>query len=194
MKRTQLPLSLLITCFLLTQLQGCAAPILVAGAAGGASVANDKRSTRSMVDDQVIESRTKDKIYANAEVAKKIHINVTSYNGVVLLTGEALSRSLRTRAINIARHIDKVRRVHNEIRVADLTGFSSRTNDSWITSKVKTQMLATKGFKSSQVKVTTEAGTVYIMGLVTKAAGNQAAEIARNISGVKRVVKLFEYN
>lgn len=194
MKRTQLPLSLLITCFLLTQLQGCAAPILVAGAAGGATVANDKRSTRSLVDDQVIETRTKDKIYANAEVAKKIHINVTSYNGVVLLTGEALSRSLRTRAINIARHIDKVRRVHNEIRVADLTGFSSRTNDSWITSKVKTQMLATKGFKSSQVKVTTEAGTVYIMGLVTKEVGNQAAEIARNVSGVKRVVKLFEYN
>ena len=101
--------------------------------------------------------------------------------------------SLRTHIINIARHIDNVRRVHNEIRVANLTGFSSRTNDSWITSKVKTQMLATKGFKSSQIKVTTEAGTVYIMGLVTKKAGNQAAEIARNVSGVKRVVKLFEY-
>ena len=146
-----------------------------------------------MVDDQVIETKTKDKIYADAEVAKKIHINITSYNGVVLLTGEALSRSLRTRAINITRHIDNVRRVHNEVRVADLTTFSSRTNDSWITSKVKTQMLTTKGFKSSQIKVTTESGTVYLMGLVTKQAGNQAAGIARNVSGVKRVVKLFEY-
>ena len=126
-------------------------------------------------------------------IAKKIHINITSYNGVVLLTGEALSDSLRTHAINIARQINKVKRVHNEIRVADLTSFSSRTNDSWITSKVKTQMFATKGFKSSQVKVITEASTVYIMGLVTKKVGNQAAEIARNVAGVKRVVKLFEY-
>jgi len=193
MKRIHLPLSLFLTCFLLTQLQGCAAPLLVAGAAGGATVANDKRNTRSMVDDQVIETKTKDKIYADEEVAKKIHINITSYNGVVLLTGETLSRSLRTRVINITRHIDKVRRVHNEIRVADLTTFSSRTNDSWITSKVKTQMFAAKDFKSSQIKVTTEAGTVYLMGLVTKKAGNRAAEISRNISGVKRVVKLFEY-
>ena len=193
MKPLSLYLNLLLTCFLLMQLQGCAAPVLVAGAAGGATIANDKRSTRSMVDDQVIEAKTKDKIYSDVEIAKKIHINVTSYNGVVLLTGETLSRSLRTHVINIARHIDNVRRVHNEIRVANLTGFSSRTNDSWITSKVKTQMLATKGFKSSQIKVTTEAGTVYIMGLVTKEVGNQAAEIARNVSGVKRVVKLFEY-
>ena len=193
MKPLSLYLNLLLTCFLLMQLQGCAAPVLVAGAAGGATIVNDKRSTRSMVDDQVIEAKTKDKIYSDVGIAKKIHINVTSYNGVVLLTGETLSRSLRTHVINIARHIDNVRRVHNEIRVANLTGFSSRTNDSWITSKVKTQMLATKGFKSSQIKVTTEAGTVYIMGLVTKEAGNQAAEIARNVSGVKRVVKLFEY-
>jgi len=185
--------NLILACFLLTQLQACAAPLLVAGAAGGATVANDKRSTRSMVDDQVIEAKTKDKIYADTEIAKKIHINVTSYNGVVLLTGETLSRSLRTHVINITRHIDNVRRVHNEIRVADLTGLGSRTNDSWITSKVKTQMLAAKGFKSPQIKVTTETGTVYIMGLVTKEAGNQAAEIARNVSGVKRVVKLFEY-
>ena len=193
MKPLSLYLNLLLTCFLLMQLQGCAAPVLVAGAAGGATIVNDKRSTRSMVDDQVIEAKTKDKIYSDVEIAKKIHINVTSYNGVVLLTGETLSRSLRTHVINVARHIDNVRRVHNEIRVANLTDFSSRTNDSWITSKVKTQMLATKGFKSSQIKVTTEAGTVYIMGLVTKSTGNKAAEIARNVSGVKRVVKLFEY-
>ncbi len=193
MKPLFLKLNFLLICFVLTQLQGCAAPLLVAGAAGGATVATDKRNTRSMIDDQLIETETKDKIYAETEIAKKIHINVTSYNGVVLLTGETLSRSLRTRAINVARQINKVKRVHNEIRVADLTSFSSRTNDSWITSKVKTQMFATKGFKSSQVKVITEAGTVYIMGLVTKKAGNQAGEIARNVTGVKRVVKLFEY-
>lgn len=186
-------LYLLLVLFLLSQLQGCAAPIVVAGAAGGAVAANDERNTRSLIDDQLIETKAKDKLYANAEVAKRIHINVTSYNGVVVLTGEVLSRSLRNRAINIVRHMDKVRRVHNELRVADLAGFQSRTSDSWITSKVKAQMITTKGFTSSQVKVVTEAGTVYLMGLVTKDTGNQAAEIARNVSGVKRVVKLFEY-
>lgn len=193
MNRIYPPLALLLTCFLLIQLQGCAAPLLVAGAAGGATVANDKRSTRSMVDDQVIETKTKDKIYADEDISKKIHINITSYNGIVLLTGETLSRSLRTRVINIARHIDKVHRVHNEIRVSDLTDFSSRTNDSWITSKVKTQMLTAKGFDSTRVKVVTEAGAVYLMGLVSRDVGKRAANIARQISGVKRVVKVFEY-
>lgn len=186
-------LYLIILFYLVALLQGCAAPVIVAGAAGGAIVASDERNTRSMVDDQLIESQAKDKLYAEPEIARKIHINVTSYNGIVLLTGETVNRSLRTRAINIVRHMDKVRRVHNEIRVGDLTGLKSRTNDGWITSKVKTQMLTTKGFKSGQVKVTTENGSVYLMGLVNKEAGNKAAEIARNVSGVKRVVKLFEY-
>jgi osmotically-inducible protein OsmY len=186
-------LHLLFVFFLAFQLQGCPAPILVAGAAGGAVVATDERGTRSLVDDEVIESRAKDKLYADPEVAKKIHVNVTSYNGVVLLTGETVNRSLRTRAVNIVRYMDKVRRVHNEIRVGDLTDLQSRTSDGWITSKVKAQMLATRNFKSTQVKVTTENGTVYLMGLVSKKAGNEAAEITRNVSGVKRVVKLFEY-
>ena len=110
MKPLFLKLNILLICFMLTQLQGCAAPLLVAGAAGGATVANDNRNTRSMVDDQVIETKAKDKIYAEEEIAKKIHINITSYNGVVLLTGEALSNSLRTHAINIARQINKVKR------------------------------------------------------------------------------------
>ena len=186
-------INLLLVVFFISQLHGCAAPVVVAGAAGGAAVANDERNTRSLIDDQVIEASAKDKLYADAEVAKKIHINVTSYNGVVVMTGEVLSKSLRNRAVDIVRHLDKVRRVHNEVRVADLTSFKSRTNDSWITSKVKTQMFTTKDFNASQVKVVTEAGTVYLMGLVSKETGNKAAEIARNVTGVKRVVKLFEY-
>lgn len=187
-------LSLSTVLFLALLLQACTAPVLVVGGAtGSAMVASDERKTRSMVDDTLIESRAKDKLYADPEVARKIHINVTSYNGIVLLTGETVNRTLRKRAIDIVRHMDKVRRVHNEIRVGDLTGLSSRTNDGWITSKVKTQMLTAKGFKSGQVKVVTEAGTVYLMGLVSKQAGHQAAEIARNVTGVKRVVKLFEY-
>jgi osmotically-inducible protein OsmY len=172
---------------------GCVAPVLVAGAAGGASVAHDKRSNQTMIDDEVIETKAKDAIYQDAKMAKRIHINITSFNRVVLMTGEALSRSTRDKAINLVRNLNKVRRVHNEVRIADLTSFTSRTGDSWITSKVKTQMLATKDFDSTRIKVVTEDGTVFLMGLVTKETGNKAAAIAREISGVKRVVKVFEY-
>ncbi len=177
----------------LLMLSGCAAPLLVAGAAGGATVANDKRSNQSLLDDQVIEAKAKDAIYADPKRAKRVHINVTSYNNVLLLTGEALSKATRNKVVDIARNLEKVRRVHNEIRIADLTDFTSRTGDSWITSKIKSKMLATRGFPSSRVKVVTEDDTVYLMGLVTKEVGNHAAAIAREISGVERVIKLFEY-
>ena len=184
---------LLLLLILLVLLNGCAAPVIVAGAAGGAIAVSDERKPASIVDDQLIEVKVKDKLYTDALLGDKIHINVTSYNGVVLLTGETLSTALRNRAIEVARTQEKVRRIHNEIRVADLSSFGSRTQDTWITSKVKTQMLTTKDFDAAKVKVVTEFGTVYLMGLVTPDTGNQAAEIARHVSGVKRVVKLFEY-
>jgi osmotically-inducible protein OsmY len=171
---------------------GCA-PVIVAGAAGGAAAAHDQRSGQAIIDDQFIEAKAKDAVYQDPAMAKRIHINITSYNRVVLLTGEALSKGERAKVIDIVRHLDKVRRVHNEIRIADLSGFKARSVDSWITSKVKAQMIATKGFDSSRVKVVTEAGSVYLLGLVTREQGTQAADIARQVSDVKRVVKLFEY-
>lgn len=176
---------------LLALLQGCA-PVIVGGAAGGAA-ATDSRNTRTYFDDQVLTARIKDAIYQDAEEAKRIHINVTTYNGIVLLSGEALSKESRQRAIDIASHTEKVRRVHNEVRIADLTNFQSRASDSWITSKVKAKMIGNRDFDSSLVTVTTEAGTVFLMGVVTEKEGHLAAEIARNVEGVKRVVKLFEY-
>lgn len=184
-------LLLSITAFTLTT-TGCVAPVILA-AGGGASIAHDKRDNQTMIDDEVIETKGKDAIYQNPAMAKRIHINITSFNHVVLMTGEALSRATRDKAVDMVRNLNKVRRVHNEVRIADLTDFSSRTGDSWITSKVKTQMLATRNFDSSRIKVVTEDSTVFLMGLVTKEIGNQAAAITREISGVKRVVKVFEY-
>ena len=183
-------LLLLVISFAL--LQGCT-PVIVAGAAGGAAAAHDERDTATIIDDNLIEARAKDAIYSEPELVKTVHVNVTSLNRVVLLTGEALSGPLRDRVVDLVRRMDKVRRVHNEIRIADLTDFQSRANDTWLTSKVKAQMLATKGFDSTRVKVVTEFGTVYLMGLVTRAEGDKAADITRHIEGVKRVVKLFEY-
>ncbi len=151
------------------------------------------RSAATVLEDQRIESTALDKLYSNPQLQQKIHINITSYNRIVLLTGEALSRELRDQVVDVVRNLPGVRRVHNEIRIKDLTGFKSRTRDGWITSKIKARMLATKGFDSDAVKVVTEEGTVFLMGLVTPTEGRQAAEIARHVDGVKRVVKLFEY-
>jgi osmotically-inducible protein OsmY len=183
---------LLIIIAFLGLLTGCAAPVIVAGGAA-ASTAEDERSTATVIDDGLIEAKAKDAIYNDSAMAKKIHVNVTSYNRVVLLTGETLNKELRDRVVDIVRRLDGVRRVHNEIRVADLTGFQSRANDTWLTSKIRAQMIARKGFDSSSVKITTENGTVFLMGLVTRAQGKVAADIARNVEGVKRVVKIFEY-
>lgn len=185
-------LALLLLFISLSILQGCAG-LVVAGAAVGAAAATDMRPSKVIMEDKVIELAATDKIYSDRELQTKVHINVYSYNHVVLLTGEVLSPELRDKALDIVRHLNNVRRVYNEVRVADLTSFESRAKDSWISSKVKANMLTTKHFDSTRVEVITENRTVYLMGFVTEDQGAQAAEIARHIEGVQQVVKLFEY-
>ena len=190
MLRTTIAITLLISTALLVQ--GCGG-LVVAGAAVGAVAASDMRPAKVMMDDKIIEMTATDKIYSDRELQTRVHINPYSYNYVVLLTGEALSQDLKNKAVDIVRHIKDVRRVHNEIRVADLTSFESRAKDSWISSKIKTNMLGTKNFDATKVEVITENRTVFLMGFVTEAQGTRAAEIARQVEGVEKVVKLFEY-
>jgi osmotically-inducible protein OsmY len=181
-------LLILIPTFLL---QGCAG--LVIGAAGGFAVAaHDRRDTQTMIKDEKIESNAANSLYDDPKLKNKIHINITSYNQVVLVTGEVLSSGLRDYAIDIVRNIKHVKRVHNELAVADLTSFSSRTGDSWITSKVKSKMLGTKGMDATRVKVVTENGKVYLMGLVTDKEAELAVEVTRHVKNVKQVIKIFE--
>jgi len=190
---TKIFAALLVTITALVTLQGCAA--LIAGAAGGtAAAAHDRRSAKTIISDETIENNAVDKLYRDSQLQKKIHINVTSYNHIVLLTGEVLTKAARARAVDIVRNLPKVRRVHNELVVADLTSLSSRTNDTWITSKVKANMIAAENLNSSRIKVVTENSTVYLMGIVTEEEANKAVDIARNTSGVKRVVKLLEHS
>jgi osmotically-inducible protein OsmY len=171
---------------------GCA--VVAVGAAGGGAMAlHDMRQADVILEDERIEVKANDQLYNDELLSKKIHANITSYNHVVLLTGEVVSQQLRDRAIEIVSNIEKVKRVHNELRVANLASFSSRTGDTWLTSKVKTKMLTTKGLDANRVKVVTENDTVYLMGLVTKHEGGLAADIASKIEGVGRVVTLFEY-
>lgn len=184
---------ILVTCVVAFALllNGCAG--FLAGAATGAAVSHDTRSTGTMLEDETIEVTAKEKLYKDNTLEKKIHINVTSYNHIVLLTGEVLSKELLDHAIDIVRHVDKVRRIHNELAISDLSSFQQRSTDTWITTKVKTKMLGEKNFDSTRIKVVTERGSVYLMGIVTSEQADKAAEIARNVEDVKRVVKLFEY-
>ncbi|WP_455201900.1 BON domain-containing protein [Kaarinaea lacus] len=152
----------------------------------------DRRSTQIILKDENIESKATNELYGNTKINKKIHVNVTSYNGIVLVTGETLTEELRQQVIDLIRNLPDVKRVHNELVVDNLTSFESRSSDTWITSKVKSQMLSTKELKSTLVKVVTENDTVYLMGIVTEKEANMAVEVARNVNGVKRVVKIFE--
>ncbi len=174
---------------------GCA-PVVVGGAATGAAVAHDRRTAGTVLEDQSIELKALARLREDPEIRDQAHINVTSYNLIVLLTGETPTEAMRHRAAEIVRGIDRVRQVHNELRVAAPSSMMSRSSDTLITAKVKTALFGVKGvegFDPTRVKVVTENGTVYLMGLVRRVEADAAAEAARTVSGVQRVVKLFEY-
>ena len=177
-------------------LTGCAAAVVGAGAAAGATgvaASQDRRTAGTMLDDELIEDKALDAVYHDQELWNQSHLNITSYNNVVLLTGETPTPELRARAEKIVLGIPKVRQVHNEITISAPSSMLSRSSDSWITSKVKTSMLTNDNVPATRIKVVTENGIVYLMGLVTRAEGDAATDVARQVSGVQRVVKLFEY-
>jgi osmotically-inducible protein OsmY len=168
---------------------GC---IGVAATGMGAAVimAEDRRTTGIYVEDENIEWKALDRL---SREFKSAHVNTTSYNRKVLLTGEAPSEEARKGIEETVRSIPSVRSVDNELVVAGNSSLTSRGNDSLITTEVKTRMIGNNAFSPNHVKVVTEAGTVYLMGLVTPAEGAAAVEVARSTSGVSRVVKVFEY-
>ena len=173
-----------------TLLSGCV-PLVVAGAAAGtALVATDRRSVGAQADDEAIELKIGNNI--GTGYGDRVHVNVTSYNGIVLLTGEVPEPGLVTTIGDIARTTAKVRRVHNELVVAAASPVGSRTNDSYITSKVKARFVEANKFSATHVKVVTDREVVYLMGLVKKDEADAAAQIASTTTGVVRVVKLFE--
>ncbi|HQR10819.1 MAG TPA: BON domain-containing protein [Casimicrobiaceae bacterium] len=175
----------------LAGLAGCV-PVMVAGAVGGtAMVATDRRSAGAQVDDEAIELKLSSKIGTDYET--RAHVNVTSFNGVVLITGEVPDQEALTFIGNLAKGTEKVRVVHNELVVGPNSDLSSRSNDTYITGKVKSRMIEANKFPPNAVKVVTERGVVYLMGLVSKEEGDAAAEIAATTSGVVRVVKFFQY-
>jgi len=193
MRISRLALSTLFLSSLL--LSGCVPVVLVGGAAATATIVHDRRTAGSIVEDQAIELRVKNALRKDGEITDQTHINVTSYNGIVLLSGEAPGQALRTRAGEIARGSKQVRRVHNEIQIAAPSSSMTRSSDSWITTKAKSSLvgLDVKGFDPTRVKVVTENGTVFLMGMVYHKEADAIVARTQQVSGVQRIVKLFEY-
>lgn len=176
---------LLIACLFLT---GCVAVAAVGAAAG--MVVYDKRSVATIERDARIFYQTRKNIVQNREFESS-RINVTSFNQVVLLTGEVPSASLKVKAEKIARQIPDVRRVYNELTVDEPISYSRRAKDNLINAEVRSKMLAKEGLQSGTIRVVTEDAVVYLMGIVTPEQANIAVDVARRIEGVDKVVKVF---
>ena len=164
-----------------------------AGVGAGVSAYHDNRSAGAILDDQLIELKAYDSIRDDPELRKQGHINVTSVNNIVLLTGEVPSEAMRTRLAERMQVIPKVRLIHNEVVVAAPSSILSRSSDTWITGKVKNALLQSAGVSATRVKVVTENGIVYLMGLVGRKEAEAATDTSRRVDGVQRVVKVFEY-
>jgi osmotically-inducible protein OsmY len=170
---------------------GCAAAVIGGAAAGGYLVGEDRRPAGVMTDDQTIEFRVSNRI-----AEKKIsgaHVNSTSYNKLVLLTGEVPTAEAKAEIERIVREIPNVRGTYNELTVGPPKPLSSRTNDSYLTSLVKTRFVDAQRFNPVHVKVVTEDSTVYLMGILKRPEADAATELARTARGVRRVVRVFEY-
>lgn len=173
-----------------SQLTACL-PVVVGGAAAGGAMAADRRTSGVYVEDQNIElkaSHTLDDVVTDLS-----HVNVTSYKGNVLLTGEVPDAATKTKVENSIKVIESVRNVTNELTIGPKSSISSRADDSYLTTKIKAKFVSENKFQANYVKVVTENSIVYLMGYVTHAEADAAAEIAANTSGVTKVVKVFEY-
>jgi osmotically-inducible protein OsmY len=153
------------------------------------------RSIGNKLDDQFLAPKVISQIQsAHADLtAPTSHIVVTSYNGVILLAGQTPRAQLRDLAEQSARLVVGVKKVHNELQVQPPSSGLARSNDTLLTTKIKTRMLANSAVPASNIKVVTENGIVYLMGLVTREEANQATELIQNVSGVQRIVRLFQY-
>lgn len=166
-------------------------PVVAAGAGTAAVMADDRRTSGIFIEDQNIELKVANRIAER--YGSNVHVSVTSYNLAVLLTGEVPDEPTRNAVAEIAKGVPNVRLVYNETVIGQPSSFSERSNDTYLTSRVKARMVEARKFHPNHVKVVTEAGVVYLMGIVKRAEAEAATEIARTTPGVKKVVRLFEY-
>jgi osmotically-inducible protein OsmY len=171
-------------------LSGCA-PAMLGGMVGGAMVASDRRTSGTQLEDEGIELRSASAVREN--FGSNVHANITSYNRQVLMTGQVPSARERQQLEQLVGRVENVRSVVNELAVGSVSSVGERSSDVLISARVKAAMVDSEDVFASIYKVVTERGTVYLMGRVTQREANRATDIARSVSGVKRVVRVFEY-
>ena len=176
---------LLLVCTL-----GACAPLMIAGVAGTAMVASDRRTSGAQLEDESIELRAQARIRDN--LGERVHVNVTSFNRQVLLTGEVTTEKDRQAVLQLVERIENVKAVVNELAVMPLSTLSERSKDLLIVAKVKASFVDSRDLFANAFKVVTERGTVYLMGRVTQREANSATQLTRNVGGVNKVVRLFE--
>jgi len=187
-KRLSLALAALLCVWVL---EGCVPAAIGVAAGVGVYSAYDRRTTGAQVDDEGIELRVSNRI--SERYGDKVHVNVTSYNRVVMLTGEVPNEGIRDEIDKSIVGLAGVRGVTNEVQVGPNTAYTARANDSAITGKVKARFVDANRFNAIHVKVVTENSNVFLLGIVTEKEGNDAAELARTTAGVRKVIKVFEY-
>lgn len=173
----------------LPALQGCFG-VVVAGATVGVLAASDRRSLGVQTDDEAIELKAANRL--SPDISKRSHINMTSYNRQVLLTGEVPDEATRARVADEIGRIENVQGVWNELAIAGNSSFGNRSNDTYITSKVKARFIDANQFAANRVKVVTEASVVFLLGIVTDREAKAAIQVARSTEGVRKVVNLLQ--
>ena len=181
---------LILSAGLIAQMTACV-PVVIGGAAAGGAMAADRRTSGIYVEDENIELKAVKKMETN--LGENAHVNITSYNRNVLLTGEVPEAAAKVKAESLIKEITNTRSITNEIAVGPKSSVGSRANDAYLTSKFKTKFVTENKFAANLVKVITENSVVYLMGIVTQAEADAAVEIARTTDGVTKVVKVFEF-
>ncbi|HET9122948.1 MAG TPA: BON domain-containing protein [Acidiferrobacteraceae bacterium] len=174
-------------------LSGCAAAVIGGGAEAGL-VSHASRSLGTIIDDHVIELRTRGVIDGQPDLRHAVHINAYSEAGTLLLTGEAPTPELRDEVLRLAQGVPNVKRIVNEITIAPPSTMAERAEDSWLTTQVKARLVGTRGIDATHIRVITSNQVVYLMGLVPRAQGEAAASAAAAVPNVVRIVELFQYS
>lgn len=183
-------LHLILLALSIISLQGCF-PVVATSAGTGVLMAEDRRTAGTYIEDEGIELKAANRL--NEKFKDTVHINVTSYNRNVLMTGEVPTEATKQDAEQIVRSVSGARNILNELAIAANSSYTVRSKDTYLTSKVKVRFVDQGKFQTNHIKVVTENGVVYLLGLVTRKEADSAVEIARTTGGVQKVVKVFEY-
>jgi len=184
---------LLTSLFAAAALGGCVTALVAGAVIATVDIIHDRRTVGEYIDDSAIEIKARNILVSSPEVRSAAHVKPVSWNGILLVTGEIDQEQIKQELTPRFQAIQGVRQVVDETTITGKTSFGTRSNDAWISSKVKSRLLVKTGLDANRVKVVTTRGSVYLMGIVTREEGEKATELARTVRGVNRVVKVFEY-